>query len=139
MPTVEISPQAYAIIVRQAQERAQSPDEAASQLITAATEHPYVEHRPEVLGGKPTIKGSRLPVWQLAERLKLGDSPDELLDAYPHLSAAAVYDALSYYYDHRAEIEHQIEENRFENSLTRQRARLDEQGRITFQDLSPRD
>lgn len=135
MPTVEVSPQAYEIIVRQAQETAQSPDEVASQMITTATEHPYVERRPDVLDGKPTIKGTRLPLWQLAERLKLGDSPDDLLDAYPHLSAAAVYDALSYYYDHRPEIERQIEENRLENSLTRHNAKLDEHGRLTFEDL----
>lgn len=75
-------------------------------------------------------------MWQLAERLKLGDSPDDLLNAYAHLSAAAIYDAMSFYYDHREEIERQIEQNRLEDVLTRYQAVIDERGRITFPDAS---
>jgi uncharacterized protein (DUF433 family) len=137
MTTINISPQAYEVIVRQAQETQRSPDEVASQMITeytSATEHPYIERRAEVLDGKPVIKGTRLAVWQIAERLKLGDSPDDLLNAYTHLSAAAVYDAISFYYDHREEVERQIEDNRLENSLARYNAVMDDRGRITFQD-----
>jgi len=141
MTTINVTPEAYEIIARWAEETHRSLDEIASQIITthaAMTEHPYIERRDDVLGGKPTIKGTRLPVWQIAERLKLGDSPDELLNAYLHLPAAAIYDAISYYYDHREEIEQQIEENRLENVLAQHNATMDEQGRITFKNLAPR-
>lgn len=137
MTVIHATPQAYEIVARRAQETRRSPDEVASQIITAnatTTEHPYVERRYDVLGGKPTIKGTRLPVWQLAERIKLGDSPDDLLNAYPHLSAAAVFDAISYYDDHCEEIEREIEENRLENALAHHNAVMDERGRITFPD-----
>ena len=140
MTVIHVTPQAYGIIERRAKEMHRTPDEIASQIITAQsamTEHPYVERRYDVLGGKPTIKDTRLPVWQIAERLKLGDSPDDLLNAYSHLPAAAIFDAISYYYDHREEIELQIDENRLENTLTRHNAVMDERGCITFQDLTP--
>jgi len=58
-----------------------------------------------------------------------------LLYDYAHISAAALYDAISYYYDHRAEIEHQIRENQLENVLTRHNAVMDKKGRISFPDL----
>ena len=45
------------------------------------------------------------------------------------------FDVISYYFEHRAEIERQIEENQLENILTRHNAVVDEQGRITFKDL----
>ncbi len=138
MPTIELTRQAYEIITQRANETKRSPGDVASEIITAEAEakpHPYVEQRKGVLGGKPVVKGSRLPVWQIAVRLQLGDSPDEILDDYPQLSAAALYDAISYYFDHRAEIERQIEENQLENTLARHNAVLDEQGRISFRDL----
>ena len=72
MPKIDITSQAYEIVSRQAQQTKRSPEEIASQLITtnaAITEHPYVEQREGVLGGKPVIKGTRLPIWQIAERL----------------------------------------------------------------------
>ena len=136
MTVIHVTPQACEIVMRRAQETRRSPDEVASQIITAnasATEHPYVERRYDVLGGKPTIKDTRLPVWQIAERIKLGDSADDLLNAYSHLPAAAIFDAISYYYDHREEIEHEIEENRLAGTLARHNAVMDERGRITFQ------
>lgn len=139
MPKIDLTAQAYEIVVRQAQKTKRSPDEVASQIITAetaTTEHPHIERRAGVLGGKPIIKETRIPVWQIAERLKLGDSPDDLLNDYARLSAAAIYDAISFYYDHREEIDQQIKDNHLENSLAHHNATIDEQGRITFQDLS---
>ena len=85
-----------------------------------------------MLGGKPVIKGTRIAVWQIAERLKLGDSPDDLLNAYTHLSAAAIYDAISYYLDHQQEVEAEIMENRIEQVLADTEAKMDEHGVITF-------
>jgi uncharacterized protein (DUF433 family) len=38
-------------------------------------------------------------------------TPEELLKEFSHLTLAQVYDALSYYYDHKTEIEHELSEN----------------------------
>ncbi len=142
MPTIELTRQAYEIVAQRANETRRSLSEIASEIITAKADdkpHPYVEQRNGVVGGKPVIKGTRLPIWQIAERLRAGDSPDDFLSDYPQVSAAALYDAISYYFDHRIEIERQIEENQLEHVLTRYHAVLDEQGRITFQDLPTHD
>jgi uncharacterized protein (DUF433 family) len=43
--------------------------------------------------------------------LRQGLSPEELVKEFPHLTLAQVYDALSYYSDHRDEIEREFREN----------------------------
>ncbi|MCS6910210.1 MAG: DUF433 domain-containing protein [Anaerolineales bacterium] len=73
------------------------------------TRHPYITRHPTVSGGKPVIAGTRLKVSQIAlEYERLGWSPDQIVDAHPHLTLAQVHDALSYYYDHRQEIDAEI-------------------------------
>ena len=57
------------------------------------TEHPHIL----LLNGVPTVRGSRIPVRLIAHLYRAGDSVDDILRSYPHLSAAAVHDALSYY------------------------------------------
>jgi hypothetical protein len=56
----------------------------------------------------------------LAGFYRLGATPDELLLAYPQLSAAARYDALSSYHDHRPELDAALDKR---GSLERLRAR----------------
>ena len=139
MPAIELSEEAYAIIYKRAQETSRTPGDVASEIIEAESAphlHPYVVQHHGVLGGKPVVKGTRIPVWQIAERLKLGDSLDDLLEDYPRLSAAALYDAISYYYDHRSAIDHQIDENRIDYVLKKNAAQMDERGRITFDQIA---
>jgi uncharacterized protein (DUF433 family) len=42
---------------------------------------------PKVLGGKPCIRGTRIPVELVLRKLAEGATTQELLDAYPSLSA----------------------------------------------------
>ena len=79
---------------------------------TASVEvvHPYVERRPGVQGGRPVIKGSRFLVSSLVQNYRRGLSAEEIQREFPHLRPAEVYDALSYYDDHRAEIDQEIAE-----------------------------
>jgi uncharacterized protein (DUF433 family) len=70
--------------------------------------HPYVERRPGVQGGRAVIKGSRFPVSSIVLNHRRGLSVDEILREFPDLKPAEVYDVLSYYYDHQAEIEADI-------------------------------
>jgi uncharacterized protein (DUF433 family) len=76
------------------------------------TEHPYIVRVPGVCDGRPIIKGTRISVRHIAQLYKAGDLVDEMLQAHPHLKAAAVYDAISYYLDHQGEIEQEIAEHR---------------------------
>jgi hypothetical protein len=63
----------------------------------------------------------------IAGYYKAGATVEEILRDYPHL-AAAVYDAISYYVDHQAEIEALIEANRLEQVLQRTGLKLGEKG-----------
>ena len=76
---------------------------------TAHVQHPYVTHKPGVHGGEPVIVGTRFPVRSIFEYvLRQGMTPEEVVKEWPFLSLAQVYDALSYYYDHRAEIQRHV-------------------------------
>lgn len=79
-----------------------------------ATEHPYIVRNNEILGGEPVIKGTRTPVRAIVEWWKFGASPEEILENLPHLTLSQIFDALSYYADHRDEIEQYIAENMVE-------------------------
>lgn len=70
--------------------------------VTQQTRHPYIVQRAGIHGGEPTIQGTRIPVRTIAQYvLRQGITPEALVKEFPHLSIAAVYDALSFYYDHR--------------------------------------
>ena len=90
---------------------------AAAPADDSRTEYPHIVRRPGVVGGRPRIAGTRIPVWQVANLWNMGETVAELLEAYPHLTPAAVHSALAYYFDHQAEIDAEIDENRPENVL----------------------
>ncbi|MBI3247093.1 MAG: DUF433 domain-containing protein [Deltaproteobacteria bacterium] len=73
-----------------------------------ASNHPYVERKKKVCGGRPVIRGTRFPVSSIVWNHKLGFTVEEILREFPHLTPAQVYDALSYYSDHQPEIEEEI-------------------------------
>lgn len=74
--------------------------------------HPYVDKVKGVCGGRAKIAGTRFPVSSVVGyTLRLGISPDELVRHFNHLTLAQVYDAMSYYYDHKKEIDKEIDEN----------------------------
>jgi uncharacterized protein (DUF433 family) len=70
--------------------------------------HPYIEQEPDVYGGNPILRGTRIRVSLIAWQYKQGHTVDEILQGHPHLTPAQVHDALSYYFDHQAEIEEEI-------------------------------
>ena len=45
-----------------------------------------IESNPEILGGKPIIKGTRIPVVLIYELIGLNYSISEILKEYPHLN-----------------------------------------------------
>ena len=82
-----------------------------------ATEHLYIVSDAEILSGEPIIKGTRTPVRAIVEDWRLGIAPEEIPHHLPHLTLAQVFDALSYYCDHQAEINAHIERNRIPDEL----------------------
>lgn len=82
----------------------------STQTIPMDTGHPYVERRPHVQGGRPIIRGSRFPVSSIIQDYRRGLSVEEILREFPSLRPAEIHDALSYYYDHQAEMDHEIAE-----------------------------
>lgn len=76
--------------------------------------HLYIKTQRGVCGGEPVIGGTRISVSLIVELERTGNSVDEIVAMYPHITHAQVYDALSYYYDHREEIDKIIEQNKEE-------------------------
>ena len=73
---------------------------------------PHIVKNPEVCGGSPVITATRFPVRTVVHYiLQLGLAPEELIEKFPHLSLAQVYDALAHYYDYREEIDRDIADN----------------------------
>ena len=84
---------------------------------TVRTEHPYIVRTPGVVGGRPRVDGTRLAVWFIARCANDGSTPEELASTYANLTLASVHDALSYYHDHKADVDAEIEENSYEAAL----------------------
>jgi prevent-host-death family protein len=88
-------------------------------LVDQAMEgHSHIVRRSEISAGEPIIRGTRISVRHIIERIQAGQSVDDILTALPHVTAAQVYDALSYYHDHQAEIDQLLEESRPERMIT---------------------
>ena len=96
------------------------------------TEHPHIVRIPGVLGGEPVIAGTRVGVAFIARLLQAGEEPSEIVAAYPNLMPAAVYDAVSYYLDHREEIDALIEGSTVEALAERYGFSVEEDGKIVF-------
>jgi uncharacterized protein (DUF433 family) len=45
---------------------------------------------PEILGGEPVFKGTRVPVKSLFDHLKAGDSIEDFLDGFPSVKREQV-------------------------------------------------
>lgn len=41
---------------------------------------------PNIMFGKPVINGTRIPVELILEKLALGETPEQLLNAYPRIT-----------------------------------------------------
>ena len=96
------------------------------------TEHPHIVRMVTAGGDRFVIRGTRISVRHIAEYYKAGDTVDEILQSHPHLSAASVYDAISYYLDHQSDIEKEIAANRLESLTKKYQLKLDKKGFVSF-------
>lgn len=51
---------------------------------------------PEVMGGKPCIRGLRVTVGTIVGLMAAGHTPEKILQAYPYLELPDIYEALAY-------------------------------------------
>jgi len=86
-------------------------------------EHPYIILQREGSQDVAIVKGTNVHVWAIVGYRNLGMNPEEIVETLPHLSLAQVYDALSYYCDHKEEIEKSLSENKLTDEFvdTRQK------------------
>ena len=81
-------------------------------MVTAGTTNQHIVITPGVCGGKPRISGRRITVANIAIwHERLGRTADDIATEYD-LTLADVYGALTYYFDHRGEIDQSIAESK---------------------------
>jgi len=70
------------------------------------TDHPYIIRIPGKLGGEPIVRDPHFTVRGIVALMQQGMTPQQIVVEHDgDLTPAQVYDALSYYYDHQAELE----------------------------------
>ena len=70
----------------------------------------YIEVTPGTRGGKPRIAGTRITVADIVlMHRRMGRALEEIAGTYD-LSLSAVYSAMAYYYEHKAEIDQSLDE-----------------------------
>ena len=57
---------------------------------------PRIEARPEIMMGKPCIKGTRIPVYLVLQKVAAGESLEQILSAYPQLRSEDILACLEY-------------------------------------------
>ncbi|MDI6839446.1 MAG: DUF433 domain-containing protein [bacterium] len=78
--------------------------------LVVKSEYKYIEK----IDGVPFVKGTKLPVKALVIHYKAGMSIEDILDGFPNITPAQLFDTLAYYHDHKNEIEEDIEEDSLE-------------------------
>ena len=69
----------------------------------------YVDVLPDVCGGRPHIRGTRVKVSEIVSRhVYQEESVDDIVEALPQLTLAQVHAALAYYYDNHDEVEAEL-------------------------------
>ena len=55
-----------------------------------------ITRNPEILGGKPIVRGTRVPVYLIVDWVASGHTPEEIVEDYPDLTVEDVEAALAY-------------------------------------------
>jgi uncharacterized protein (DUF433 family) len=50
----------------------------------------YFEQTPDVLGGELRLRGTRVSIEQILERLEVGVTPDEVFQSFPSVTLTAI-------------------------------------------------
>ena len=77
-------------------------------MSTVKTEHLYIEKDSSKYEGRAVIKGTRIPVASIINHYRSGMGIEEILEGYPSITPAQLFDALSYYFDNKEEIDKEL-------------------------------
>lgn len=58
--------------------------------------NPLIQSDPDVMLGKPIVRGTRITVETILRKLSCGESIDQILESHPRLAREAVLAALDY-------------------------------------------
>lgn len=73
--------------------------------------HPYIIRDKKNRGGVPIISRTGIRVMDIAVRYEvMGMTPEDIMLALPQLDLPQIHDALSYYYEHKQEIDKEWKE-----------------------------
>ncbi len=64
--------------------------------------HERIVIDPEIMFGKPVIRGKRITVEQILRKLSEGLSPEDILTDHPHLTEEDIYAAVGFAADYMA-------------------------------------
>ena len=65
--------------------------------------HERIERNPEIMGGKPVIRGTRVPVEAILRKLGAGLTPDDIVADHPRLTADDIHAAQAFAADYLAD------------------------------------
>lgn len=65
-------------------------------------EHPRIEINPEIMAGKPVVRGTRVTVEQILRKLGAGMTPDQIIEDHPRLSVEDIRAAEAFAADYLA-------------------------------------
>ena len=70
-----------------------------------ATAYRYLVKAAEIRGGNAIVEGTRIGVHDVIGLLQNGETIETIQSCFPQLTKSQVYECLSYYEDHRGEID----------------------------------
>lgn len=108
--TLKVSSVTYQLLKRQAEEMRSTPERVAEAIIRSQLGNTlHIEQRPTQFGPQAYLRGTRVAVRHIAAMLQGGRTAEEIMKHdLPHLPAAAVFEAIAYYFDHMEEIEAEL-------------------------------
>ena len=65
---------------------------------------------PNICGGRLRIDGTRITIHRIATLYKQGQTAEDIVQTYPHLSYSQFYVALAYYHENQTQIEAELAE-----------------------------
>lgn len=109
--TIRLSARTYDLLERRARQVSRTLDAVADEMLQRELQpvHPYIISERSRWGERAIVADTRTPVSIIVGYIRLGLKPEDFAgEVHPALTPAHVHDALSYYFDHREEIEREI-------------------------------
>jgi len=110
---IEISSETYQLLQQRATVMQSTPEQIAENVIRLQLGGMiHIEQRKTASGLQAYIRNTRVAVRHVIAFLKAGHPLEEIIEIdLPHLSPAAIYEAMAYYHDHPAEIDAELQAN----------------------------